>query len=123
MRTPTTTFISIGSAAENIEAGVDFLRDRRGAKIGSIHINVLRPFPVEAIVEALRGKKACIILERTDEPLAGDNPIAREVRAALTKSYVHPGYPHRENYPDDHQGRGATKLLWRVWPRFPRFPA
>jgi pyruvate-ferredoxin/flavodoxin oxidoreductase len=92
-------FISLGSAAENIEAGVDYLRATRGAKVGSIHVNVLRPFPVAAIVNELKGKKACIILERTDEPLAADNPLAREVRTALTKSYIHPGFPHREGYP------------------------
>jgi pyruvate-ferredoxin/flavodoxin oxidoreductase len=92
-------FISIGSAAENIEAGVDYLRKEKGAKVGSIHVNVLRPFPVNAIVEALRGKKACIILERTDEPLSGDNPLAREIRTALTKSYIHPGFPHRPGMP------------------------
>ncbi len=86
-------YLSLGSAAENIEAAVDYLREKRGAKVGSIHVNVLRPFPEHAIVDALRGKKACIILERTDEPLAGDNPLAREVRSALTKSCVRPGFP------------------------------
>lgn len=93
------TFISLGSAAENIEAAVDYLRETRGAKVGSIHVNVIRPFPQAAIVEALRGKKSCIILERTDEPFAGDNPLAREVRAALTKSYIHPGFAHRDGLP------------------------
>ncbi|MGB0716774.1 MAG: 2-oxoacid:acceptor oxidoreductase family protein [Phycisphaerae bacterium] len=96
-------FISLGSAAENIEAAVDHLRETRNAKVGSIHVNVLRPFPSTQIVEALRGKKACIILERTDEPLANDNPLARDVRAALTKSYVHPGFPHREGMPEIRQ--------------------
>ncbi|MEE9295743.1 MAG: 2-oxoacid:acceptor oxidoreductase family protein [Phycisphaerae bacterium] len=89
-------YISLGSAAENIEAAVDYLRETRQAKVGSIHVNVLRPFPTRAIVEALRGKTACMILERTDEPLAGDNPLARDVRTALTKSYIRPGFPHRE---------------------------
>ncbi|MDQ8199299.1 2-oxoacid:acceptor oxidoreductase family protein [Pelagicoccus enzymogenes] len=93
------TFLSLGSAAENIEAAVDHLRETRGVKVGSIHVNVIRPFPQAAIVDALRGKKACIILERTDEPFAGDNPLAREVRAALTKSYIHPGFPHRDGLP------------------------
>ncbi len=92
-------FVSMGSAAENIEAAVDYLRETREAKVGSVHVNVLRPFPSSAIVEALRGKRACMILERTDEPLSGDNPLAREVRAALTKSYVHPGFPRRTDLP------------------------
>jgi pyruvate-ferredoxin/flavodoxin oxidoreductase len=90
-------FVTIGSAAENIEAAVDHLRETRGAKVGSVHINVLRPFPANAVVEALAGKQTCIILERTDEPLAGDNPLARDIRSALSKACVHEGHPHRQN--------------------------
>jgi pyruvate-ferredoxin/flavodoxin oxidoreductase len=81
-----TVFISLGSAAENIEAAVDYLRERRNAKVGSIHINVFRPFPDAAVVKALAGKKNVIILERTDEPMAGDNPMGRDVRTALHKA-------------------------------------
>ncbi|MHC4427275.1 MAG: 2-oxoacid:acceptor oxidoreductase family protein, partial [Planctomycetota bacterium] len=92
-------YVSLGSAAENIEAAVDYLRKTRGARVGSVHVNTMRPFPQAAIVEALAGKTGCIILERTDEPLSGDNPLAREVRTALTKSYVHPGFPHRRGLP------------------------
>jgi pyruvate-ferredoxin/flavodoxin oxidoreductase len=81
-----TVFVSLGSAAENIEAAVDYLRERRGAKVGSIHPNVFRPFPDAAIVKALAGKKNVIILERTDEPMAGDNPMGRDIRTALNKA-------------------------------------
>ena len=81
-------FVSLGSAAENIEAAVDYLRETRGAKVGSIHPNVFRPFPEAAIVKALAGKKNVIILERTDEPLAGDNPMGRDIRTALNKALM-----------------------------------
>ena len=40
-----TVFVSLGCAAENIEEACDYLRDQRNAKVGSIHINVIRPFP------------------------------------------------------------------------------
>ncbi len=85
-----TVFVSIGSAAENIEAAVDYLRARRGARVGSIHLNVLRPFPEAAIVAALAGKSCVVVLERTDEPLAVANPLGRDIRAALAKS-LEPG--------------------------------
>jgi len=87
-------FVSLGSAAENIEAAVDYLRDNDDAKVGSVHINVLRPFPEAAVVEALAGKKRVIVLERTDEPLSADNPLTREIRAALAKGVegYHEGY-------------------------------
>ena len=94
-----TVFISLGSAAENCEAGVDYLRETRGAKVGSIHVNVLRPFPEQAIAKALAGKRNAIVLERTDEPLAGDNPLGRDIRTALNKAMVIEGHPIEEGFP------------------------
>jgi pyruvate-ferredoxin/flavodoxin oxidoreductase len=89
-----TVFVSLGSAAENIEAAVDYLRQTRNASVGSIHINVIRPFPEAAVVEALRGKKNVIILERTDESLSPDNPLGRDIRTALSKAVQGaPGLP------------------------------
>ena len=81
-----TVFVSLGCAAENVEEACDYLRDQRNAKAGSIHVNVIRPFPEAAIINALRGKKNVIIIERTDEGLAGDNPLARDIRTALGKA-------------------------------------
>ncbi len=81
-----TVFVSLGSAAENIEAAVDYLRQTRNASVGSIHINVIRPFPEAAVVNALKGKKNVIILERTDEAMAGDNPLGRDIRTAFSKA-------------------------------------
>src|SRR6202034_1955577 len=81
-----TVFVSLGAAAENIEAAVDYMRETRGASVGSIHVNVIRPFPEAAIVKALKGKKNVIILERTDEGMSGDNPLGRDIRTALNKA-------------------------------------
>jgi len=81
-----TVFVSLGCGAENIDAACDYLRGQRNARVGSIHVNVIRPFPEAAVIEALRGKQRVIILERTDEGLAGDNPLARDIRVALGKA-------------------------------------
>jgi pyruvate-ferredoxin/flavodoxin oxidoreductase len=81
-----TIFVSLGSAAENIEAAVDYMRTTHGASVGSIHVNVIRPFPEAALVAALKGKKNVIILERTDEALSGDNPLGRDIRTAFSKA-------------------------------------
>jgi pyruvate-ferredoxin/flavodoxin oxidoreductase len=90
-----TVFVSLGSAAENIEAAVDYLRATHNASVGSLHVNVIRPFPEAAIVEAIRGKKNVIILERTDEALSGDNPLGRDIRTALSKAVQGTtGIPH-----------------------------
>ena len=113
-----TVFVSLGSAAENIEAAVDYLRERRGAKVGSIHPNVFRPFPDAAIVKALAGKKNVIILERTDEPMAGDNPMGRDIRTALNKALQ-----GEEGLPPNHRGPDAPPVCGHLRPRLPRFPA
>jgi pyruvate-ferredoxin/flavodoxin oxidoreductase len=94
-----TVFVSLGSAAENIEAAVDYLRQRRGAKVGSIHLNVIRPFPEAAVVKALAGKKNVIILERTDEAMAGDNPMGRDIRTALHKALPTGDHPATSGLP------------------------
>ncbi len=88
-----TVFVSLGSAAENIEAAVDHLRATRGAKVGSVHVNVLRPFPEAAVVGALAGKRNVIVLERTDDPMAGGNPLERDIRTALGKALAAEGRP------------------------------
>jgi pyruvate-ferredoxin/flavodoxin oxidoreductase len=72
---------------------------RRAAKVGSIHVNVIRPFPEAAIVEALKGKKNVIILERTDEALSGDNPLGRDIRTALSKAVQYEGHPSAHDLP------------------------
>jgi pyruvate-ferredoxin/flavodoxin oxidoreductase len=94
-----TVFVSLGSAAENIEAAVDYLRETRNASVGSIHINVIRPFPEAAVINALKGKKNVIILERTDEALSGDNPLGRDIRTAFSKSIHTEGRPAAEGLP------------------------
>ena len=95
-----TVFLSLGSAAENCEAVVDYLRETRGASVGSVHLNVFRPFPERAVVEALAGKRNVIILERTDEPLAGDNPMGRDTRTALNKALKLNGQPVERGFPE-----------------------
>ncbi len=100
-----TVFVCMGSSAENIEAAIDYLREKDGVEVGVIHINVLRPFPEAAIAKALQGKKNVIVLEKTDDQLAGDNPLTRDIRntlakaAANVKSNAYASLPRFESYP------------------------
>ncbi|MFW5652647.1 MAG: oxidoreductase, partial [Planctomycetota bacterium] len=80
-----TTIVAIGSAAENCQAAVDYIRETRGEKVGVLHINVLRPFPEAAVMKALAGKQRIIVLERSDDQMAGDGPLARDIRTVFTK--------------------------------------
>ncbi len=81
-----TVFLSLGSSAENIEAACDYIRETHGEEVGVIHLNLIRPFPERAIIESLRNKKNVIILERTDDPTSGSNPLSRDVRTAISKA-------------------------------------
>src|SRR5450631_1075173 len=94
-----TVFVSLGSAAENIEAAVDYLRETRKASVGSIHLNVIRPFPDAAVIKALTGKRNVIVMERTDEAMSPDNPMGKDIRTALSKALVLEGHPVDKNLP------------------------
>jgi pyruvate-ferredoxin/flavodoxin oxidoreductase len=75
-----------GSVVCNAEAVCDYLRDTKNMKIGVINLTMFRPFPSDILTKMLKGKKAVTVLERTDQPLAVDLPIVREIRAALGKA-------------------------------------
>lgn len=94
-----TVFIALGSAAENIEAGIDYIKKRDGINIGIIHINVIRPFPEKAIINALKGKKNVIILERSDSQASGDNPLTRDIKSALYKALENSKTNAHDNLP------------------------
>jgi pyruvate-ferredoxin/flavodoxin oxidoreductase len=64
-------------------ATADWLRAERGLKIGVLGVTVFRPFPAAEIVRALAGMRAVAVVERLDDPLAGTNPLALAVKAAL----------------------------------------
>ncbi|MEJ2577431.1 MAG: 2-oxoacid:acceptor oxidoreductase family protein, partial [Gammaproteobacteria bacterium] len=75
----------MGSMVVQAEAVVDYLRESRGVKVGVVDLTMFRPFPGDLIGPLLRGRKGVAVLERTDQPLAEDLPVMREVRAALSK--------------------------------------
>ena len=74
-----------GSVIPTAEAVADHLRATRGIRVGVVDLVMFRPFPSDLVGELLRGKRAVTVLERVDQPLAADPPLAREVRATLGK--------------------------------------
>ncbi len=74
-----------GSIVWNAEAVCDHLR-QQGVKMGVVNVTMFRPFPSDLIAGLLRGKKAVVVLERVDQPLAADPPLLREIRVALAKA-------------------------------------
>jgi pyruvate-ferredoxin/flavodoxin oxidoreductase len=77
--------IGQGSLVANAEAVVDHLRETRRIRVGVLNVTMFRPFPSDLVTKLLRGKKAASVLERTDQPLAADLPLLREIRAAMAK--------------------------------------
>ena len=75
-----------GSVVHSAEAVCDRLRATRGLAIGVLTLTMFRPFPADSIVEHLGGRKAVLVLERVDQPLAVDPPILKEIRAAMGKA-------------------------------------
>jgi len=74
-----------GSMLSSAEAVADYLRTRRGIKVGVVNITMFRPFPGDLLGHVLKGKRGVAVLERTDQPLAEDLPLMREVRACVSK--------------------------------------
>jgi len=91
--------VGMGSMTVQAEAVADWLRENRKIKVGVVDITLFRPFPGDALGHVLKGKKGVAVLERTDQPLAEDLPLMREVRATVTKCLengadraAYPGY-------------------------------
>ena len=74
-----------GSVVANSEAVVDHLRHEKGIKVGVVNLTMFRPFPADHLTRLLRGKKGVVVLERTDQPLAVDLPLLREIRSAVSQ--------------------------------------
>ena len=75
-----------GSVVANAEAVADHLRELRKLRVGVLNLTMFRPFPADLVTVLLRSKRAVVVLERTDQPLAVDAPLLRELRAAMGKA-------------------------------------
>lgn len=74
--------IVLGATAGATRVAVDRLRSD-GIKAGMLKLRCFRPFPAEAVTEALKGKKVVAILERTGFFGAQAGPVFLEVATAL----------------------------------------
>ena len=119
-----TVFVSLGCAAENIEAACDYLREQRNAKVGSIHINVIRPVPRG------RGHQRPARQEKHHHPRAhrrsrspGTTRFARDIRVALGKARRGSrSSVARSGLPALTPAETPPALSRRLWHRFARLP-
>ena len=77
-----TVLVAMGTTADSALAVVDHLRSQ-GRRVGACGVAAYRPFPADALADALAGARAVAVVERTDEPAAADNPLTRELKAVL----------------------------------------
>ena len=77
-----TVLVAMGTIADSATAVVDDLRSK-GRAVGAIGVTAYRPFPADDLADAVGGTRAVAVVERTDEPAAADNPLTRELKAAL----------------------------------------
>lgn len=89
-----------GSVVSSAEAVVDYLRATRKLKVGVVDLVMFRPFPADLLGEILKGKKGVVVLERLDQPLAVDLPIARELRSVISKCVENGAFKKDKPYPE-----------------------
>jgi pyruvate-ferredoxin/flavodoxin oxidoreductase len=74
--------VAMGTIADSARAVVDHLRES-GRRVSALGVAAYRPFPVDDLADALLDARAVAVVERCDEPAAGDNPLTRELKSAL----------------------------------------
>ncbi len=97
--------VGMGSMTETAKATVDYIRREEGIKLGVLHITCYRPFPSKEIVETLRHLRAFTVLERMDDPIAPNNPVTNDIKAAFTDAYIgSPGFAAIDDIPTIYSG-------------------
>ena len=103
--------LGMGSMLVTAEAVADYLRETRKIKVGVVNLTMFRPFPGDLLGNILRGRKGVAVLERTDQPLAVDLPLIREVRAAFGRSLENARFANGHlPYPDHATYKKADDL-------------
>jgi len=84
-----TIVVSLGSVLGTLKDTVDDLREE-GMKVGVLGITSFRPFPLDAVREALTGAKRVVVVEKSLAVGIG-GIVSTDVRMALSGLHVH-GY-------------------------------
>jgi pyruvate/2-oxoacid:ferredoxin oxidoreductase alpha subunit len=80
--------VTAGSITSTARVAIKALREK-GDRVGLLKLRLFRPFPVEAIQQALIGKKKIGVIDRNIS-LGGGGIFCQELRAALVHSPDHP---------------------------------
>ena len=80
--------VIMGSGAETVRETVAFL-EAGGERVGVAQLRLYRPFPAQALIEALpAGVRRIAVLDRTKEPGSLGEPLFLDVLAALSEAHA-----------------------------------
>ena len=99
-----TAIVALGSVNGLIKDTVDKLRSK-GRKVGSLKVTTYRPFPTDAIIEALGHVRNVVVLDRAVS-LGSGGPLATEIRSAFAGRR---GAPHVSSVIGGLGGRDITE--------------
>src|SRR5262245_314931 len=82
--------VVMGSGGETVQETVAALAER-GERVGVVQVRLYRPFPAQALVDALPPSvRRVAVLDRTKEPGSFGEPLFLDVVAALTEARTEP---------------------------------
>jgi pyruvate/2-oxoacid:ferredoxin oxidoreductase alpha subunit len=85
--------VGAGALGDSMLADVGRLR-AGGYDVGAVRVVAWRPFPAPRLVKALGRALAVTVLERVDQPLASNPPLAAQLKAAFADALTWaPDYP------------------------------
>ena len=80
--------VVMGSGAETVQETVAAL-NARGERVGVVQVRLYRPFPAQALLDALPASvRQIAVLDRTKEPGSLGEPLFLDTVAALTESFA-----------------------------------
>ena len=78
--------IAMGSVTETIKETVDYLREKKGAKVGVVIVRLYRPFSAKYFLRALpKTVRRIAVLDRTKEPGSVGEPLFLDVKGVLSE--------------------------------------
>lgn len=85
--------VAVGSLSYQLRDVIDMLRED-GVKVGVMGVQMYRPFPDEAVVEALAGRKCVVVFEKALS-YGNQGPLYGDIKSAL---YSCDSRPRIQNY-------------------------
>jgi len=75
-------FVALGSVGENIKTAINELKEQ-GKEAGLVSIRLLRPFPSDELISALKDKKRVVVIERVMPGGAANGPLFHEISSLM----------------------------------------